>query len=803
MLGYEHHVSNLCTHIAEGIMEMAMPYIVDVVKKKHAKRKEHLIEHAEHQHKLGQQQIPSYSSNDGVQHKVGKTRAEIIAHALDDCNANEEMKYDETDDFFVGNSEGRNCIVIKKPLLEKMLKQHRVFYPNITEDFVEKRKYSDDSKNNRTKSNNKRHVEGLEVWIAPTKHKSNDESFKDFFSFEFDLEKKKNAVAELSTRLASQMDEHCDAMFTVVTHFLKLQKDMKMLCDLADEKYESLLLQNYALNHQNWDPHCTKCGDDVIGFGYHWCVKLGSVTEATDCEEEEGNFFHHLRCGHCKHPKTKKEKFLGHFGQKEYKLVKDCDGEINFVNIPKSDMVALLGWLEHLSEIDCYSKEATSKTKILELLDDVKDEEEFLDVANPKDPDLKQMIVDLEENPIDVTKIEASLAGREKFTTPKQSYETFDYKLINLGHNADTLVKEQCLQEQKNSDEGEKASNKRKIEAKSNSRKKKKKSNNKQEEEEAEESGNDDSSPEEEASGNVKREIQNLQLIVRQHADAKFGKGRRHPDVGETSNEGILVDSYPRAPNQDINQVPIGSKTHFDPSSAVNLRVRLIDSRPLASQAENGEIATARTRDLEAEKRGSYWVIVHPFGVGKAVAWTPKGGRQKRKGINLEGPFPPTKEKALKKYTSTLTHRHMEQLVEHVNAEMAKETGSDRKYAWLIEQKHGQIVNIPVGYMHAVHNHGTCLKVALDRMPHGTLHKSVVSRQHLKCQLTNNLTQDYMHVLELAWDEVKVIIRSREFRKYMEKNCAAGKKMRNGVELCKSLNKEAQLCGECGDRSPN
>ena len=146
-----------------------------------------------------------------------------------------------------------------------------------------------------------------------------------------------------------------------------------------------------------------------------------------------------------------------------------------------------------------------------------------------------------------------------------------------------------------------------------------------------------------------------------------------------------------------------GTGLHFDPANALNV---LSEFAPLKS----------------AKGGGAWWLIVKPTACHDAIGWL----------------------KVNDLFQKQLNFDQMRALKEQLPPENA----------WLLEQKHGQVVRIPVGYAHAVVNKGCNFKVACDVLEKGHLHKSMITWMFLEGKVGPTLTKDYVRVARVATEQL-------------------------------------------------
>ena len=74
-------------------------------------------------------------------------------------------------------------------------------------------------------------------------------------------------------------------------------------------------------------------------------------------------------------------------------------------------------------------------------------------------------------------------------------------------------------------------------------------------------------------------------------------------------------------------------------------------------------------------------------------------------------------------------------------------------WTW-IDQYHGDMVKVPVGFAHTVLNMQKCVKIAMDVCPAGELHRCTLSYQHAWRQfydaVESGLTDSYLPYMQAA-----------------------------------------------------
>ena len=181
------------------------------------------------------------------------------------------------------------------------------------------------------------------------------------------------------------------------------------------------------------------------------------------------------------------------------------------------------------------------------------------------------------------------------------------------------------------------------------------------------------------------------------------------------TSEAVLMDAEKKKisfDEKDEAKIAKSSATrfHLDPAWAFNMLM-------LWKPDEDRE---------EAIGGGADWIFVSPDRCEEAVEYLRGKGLLEKK---LTG-------RTMKEMYDTLYNRN--------------QTG-----VWLIHQKHGEVVEVPVGYGHAVVNRGRNYKVALDVIPDGTLHRCQISFMYLAPLLRNGrVTNEYTHCMEMALNKL-------------------------------------------------
>lgn len=175
------------------------------------------------------------------------------------------------------------------------------------------------------------------------------------------------------------------------------------------------------------------------------------------------------------------------------------------------------------------------------------------------------------------------------------------------------------------------------------------------------------------------------------------------PYLTESNTIGILLDDQPHQLMQWVCQ---GSRLHLDPGVALNVKVLFSDC---------------------ASDHISYWLIVHPLAFSEVVLWL------KKEGMTM----------------TVLEHAMMEVIHKHI------EDTCGHNYSWIVEQRHGDIVSVPVGHAHAVYNMaGASVKVARDFVAHGHLYECMISYMYLWRHETDLCsTQDFLRVAPIICKE--------------------------------------------------
>ena len=91
-----------------------------------------------------------------------------------------------------------------------------------------------------------------------------------------------------------------------------------------------------------------------------------------------------------------------------------------------------------------------------------------------------------------------------------------------------------------------------------------------------------------------------------------------------------------------------------------------------------------------------------------------------------------------------------------MNAMFEDLTRQNKDGIWLINQQHGDLVEVPVGYAHAVINTGRNYKVALDVITEGTLHRCRIKQMYLDSEiLKERVTNEYTGFNNIAFSELQ------------------------------------------------
>lgn len=77
------------------------------------------------------------------------------------------------------------------------------------------------------------------------------------------------------------------------------------------------------------------------------------------------------------------------------------------------------------------------------------------------------------------------------------------------------------------------------------------------------------------------------------------------------------------------------------------------------------------------------------------------------------------------------------------------------KKAWMIEQKDGDVVTLPVGCGHAVNNGNTCsVKFAVDLVPRGFAWQCLLSSMKIGTLFQHGVANNYMHIMDMILRDV-------------------------------------------------
>jgi hypothetical protein len=152
------------------------------------------------------------------------------------------------------------------------------------------------------------------------------------------------------------------------------------------------------------------------------------------------------------------------------------------------------------------------------------------------------------------------------------------------------------------------------------------------------------------------------------------------------------------------------SKPHCDPAEAMNKAFKTFHSR----------------RDIDNQCLAC-WLIIKPEFFPTALDW----------GL----------EKA-----ELILPKNMKNCADFLN-NIARRTGTTA--AWVVEQKHGDTVHVPIGYAHVVTNVGPCVKVAMDYVPVGHFHQCMISHLFVQRQFNSKLTEDYVSIINHTWEKFR------------------------------------------------
>jgi len=118
------------------------------------------------------------------------------------------------------------------------------------------------------------------------------------------------------------------------------------------------------------------------------------------------------------------------------------------------------------------------------------------------------------------------------------------------------------------------------------------------------------------------------------------------------------------------------------------------------------------------------WIFLHPTTAMKALAW-----------LRING-YPNGFETIGKVH---LSEQEIQALDEHLGVD---EHG--RQYLVRLEQRHGQLVEVPPGWIHQVTNLVECIKMAWDVYELAHVPDYVASWHHISSQVTCSNSEDYM-----------------------------------------------------------
>jgi hypothetical protein len=174
---------------------------------------------------------------------------------------------------------------------------------------------------------------------------------------------------------------------------------------------------------------------------------------------------------------------------------------------------------------------------------------------------------------------------------------------------------------------------------------------------------------------------------------------------------GILLD----ADSGDVGRkTPLGwTRLQLDPVCTVHL---LFEWEDEGCQAKSGPAT---------------WLIVAPWVLAEALDSVNAKLEQRKHG-------PPKLEEV---------HMH----------EIKKEVGDG---IWVVEQAHGQVVHIPVGYAYAVANSGRNFKITRDFVPQGSLHRCVLSHKYLCRKMGGRLTNDFAQFMVTCTERLLPVLKA-------------------------------------------
>jgi len=139
------------------------------------------------------------------------------------------------------------------------------------------------------------------------------------------------------------------------------------------------------------------------------------------------------------------------------------------------------------------------------------------------------------------------------------------------------------------------------------------------------------------------------------------------------------------------------------------------------------------------------WLFIAPLAMERALSWTDTGHTN----CGLMGPF----EHPDGSKSNVIPVGVMNRVVEYL--------GTQQLQAWVLEQKHGDLMFIPAGFAHAINNNGSnSLKYAMDFMPPGGIFQCVISHLYVSQLVKDKITQDYMHILDYVIPTVEKVFAS-------------------------------------------
>ena len=122
------------------------------------------------------------------------------------------------------------------------------------------------------------------------------------------------------------------------------------------------------------------------------------------------------------------------------------------------------------------------------------------------------------------------------------------------------------------------------------------------------------------------------------------------------------------------------------------------------------------------------WVFLHPTIVKKANEWLL--ARKFKKGFAGQSVL--------------LTYTQAQQL----QADMGADEETDLAYVRIVKQGHGDLVHVPAGWLHQVHNVRACIKMAFEKCEPERLLNYVLSWQYIAARYTTSSNSaDYMAIM--------------------------------------------------------